>query len=356
MKGFNLKVRGKVLYSVPIAIASSALAVSVIAPQIARASTSTLAPVSPEQLVSWIQAAHPISLNGTVTGITSFPIPLPSLVKSSNPQSALGGSTTETYNVWSNGRGSFRSQQVTNGGETDLYVNPGSVWYWNSSTLTATNETRSGSSGGQSGVQATGSNPSATASEIVSRLSAFSTLSVSGSQMVAGRPAYTLSLTPTAADSLIGSVQIAIDGETHVPVQIQVFPKGSSTPAASFGFNTLTVAPQPTSVFSFTPPAGAKVVEPSTQVPTASAQGTSKAASGNKIVGTGFDSVAVIGLSAKQLSGIGAIEKSLPTVATPAGVGYLYSTPIFQAVILPNGTVVAGAVETARIMQVISGL
>ena len=354
MKSFNPKARVRVLYAAPLAIASSALAISLIAPQIARASTSNLTAVSPEQLVSWIQTAHPVSLNGTVTGTTSFPIPSASLLGGSDPQSILGGSTTETYNVWANGIGSFRSQQVTSAGETDLYVSPGSVWYWNSNTLTATNEKASGTAPTES---PSVSNPQLSATSVVDKLSAYSTLSVSGNEMVAGRPAYTLSLTPIASDSLIGVVNIAIDGQTHVPVAIQVFPKGSNTPAASLGFDTLTFAPQPSSIFAFTPPAGAKVVEGGSGAGgTNATSGDGSVSSGTKVVGSGFDSVLVATLSSKQLSALAGIEKALPTIATPVGIGHLYSNPVFQAIVLPDGTVVAGAVDTARLLQVVAGL
>jgi len=297
---------------------------------------------------AFLQASHSIALNGTVTGTTSFPIPSASLLNGLNAQSASSGSTTESYNVWTNGAGSFRSQQVSSGGETDLYVNPGSVWLWDSSTLTATNE----QPGSQPAASTPVSNPELAASQIIAKLSAYSTLSVSGNMMVAGQPAYTLSLVPTVSDSLVGSIQIAVDSQTHVPVQIQIFPKGSAWPAASLGFDTLAVASQPSSVFSFTPPPGATVVtaaKPSTSTGTGSTGTT-------KVLGTGFDSVMIATPSAKMLSSLGAIEKLLPTISTSSGVSHLYSTPIFQAIVLPDGTVVAGAVDTARLLQVAAGL
>ncbi|MCL4552190.1 MAG: hypothetical protein M1305_01345, partial [Candidatus Marsarchaeota archaeon] len=184
------------------------------------------------------------------------------------------------------------------------------------------------------------------------KLSGFSTLSVSGNTMVAGRPAYTLSVIPNVSDSLIGSIRIAVDGQTHVAIQIQIFPKGSNAPSASLGFDTLTFAAQPTSIFSFTPPPGAKVVTPAK--PSQPAGTVSGGAS--RVVGQGFDSVVVATPAAKVLSNFGGLEKSLPTISTPLGVSHLYSTPIFQAIILPNGTVVGGAVDTARLLQVAAGL
>lgn len=350
MKTLNSKARNKLLYAVPAAIASSALVVSFIAPQIARASTSDLSPVSPSQLVSWIQAAHPVPLNGTVTATTSFPIPS-ALSSSSNAQSVLsgGGSSSQTFNVWANGSGSLRIQQSAQGSESDLYVNPGSVWLWDSAKLTATNELSGNTTNGMNSMSS--KDPQLLASQIVAKLSGISALSVSGNTMVAGRPAYTLSVKPLSANSLVGSIHIAVDGQTHIPDEVQVFPKGSTSPAASLGFDTLTFAPQPASIFNFTPPSNAKVVEGST--PKQDTTSNSKAV---KTVGTGFDKVLVFAPSGKTPSQFVAMEKALPTISTPLGQGHLYANPIFEAIILPDGTVVAGAVDTSYLLHVVSGL
>lgn len=344
----------RVLYSIPVIIGSSALAVALIAPQIATAQSPDLSPVTTTQLVSWISNSHPVPLSGTVTGVTSFPIPSVSAL-STSPSASLSGSSSGTYNVWANGKGSFRIQSVTTSGETDLYVNPGSVWLWDSSKLTATKE--SIANYGSMGVMSS-PNPQIAASSIVSKLSRQATLSVSGTTVVAGRPAYTLSISPNAPDSLIGSINISVDAATHVADQIQVIPKGSNSPAASLGFNTLSFSAQPASIFSFSPPPGAKVVVPNNSQTSGGTQMTGSTATQSKpqIVGTGFDAVVVAHIPSKALSSYGALLKVLPQVSTSQGPAYEYSNPIFQALILRNGTIVAGSVSTSRLLQVIGTL
>lgn len=354
MKPLDRKTTKRFLYAVPVVLGSSALIAAAIAPEVAKASTPNLPQVSPTQLLSWVNQVKPVSLSGTVTATTSFPIPSASVLQGSNAASALSGSSTETYNVWENGQGSFRSQQKSTAGETDLYVTPSAVWLWNSKTLTATKEalpTRS--SAPVSGSQ---SDPQLIAGKIVQRLSGFSTLSVSGDTMVAGRPAYTLSITPKVTDSLVGSINIAVDSQTHIPVQIQVLPKGSSSPAVSIGFQTLSFGTQQSSIFSFSPPPGAKVIIPSSGSQSAKTSTSSLSSSHIKVVGTGFDSIAVISAGQKVFSSSGSLIKSLPTVTTSVGTAHLYANPIMEALILPNGTVIAGAVTTQRLVQVADGL
>lgn len=356
MRHFGFKARRTVLYAFPVAIASSALAVSFV-PQIAHASTPNLTPVSPTTLLGWIKAGQPVPLSGTVRGVTSFPIPSFSGLQSSNPMSLVGGSSSVSYNIWDNAAGSFRAQQLQGANEKDLYVTPGAVWMWDSSTLTATRESLP--SGHQASSQSQ-VNPSASASEIVSKLSNVSNLSVSGTSMVAGRPAYTLSVTPLVSDSLIGSIRISVDGQTHIVDQVQIFPKGSDTPAASLGFDTLSFSKPQSSIFNFVPPQSSKVTSGTlggSTLYSANGSQVKKSSGGTTHVnGSGFDSVVISSGTTKLTSSLAALVKTLPVVSTHAGLAHLYSTPIFQAFILPNGTVVAGAVDTARLLAVANSL
>ena len=76
---------------------------------------------------------------------------------------------------------------------------------------------------------------------------------------VAGRAAYLLTMTPTATNTVFGSVQVAIDGVTFVPLQVQVFAKGDVKPVLSAGFTRVSYDQIAAGVFEFTPPTGAKV-------------------------------------------------------------------------------------------------
>ena len=52
---------------------------------------------------------------------------------------------------------------------------------------------------------------------------------------------------------------IAIDASRHIPLRVEVFPRGSSSTALSFGYTSLTFGTPAASNFSFTPPPGATV-------------------------------------------------------------------------------------------------
>jgi hypothetical protein len=84
---------------------------------------------------------------------------------------------------------------------------------------------------------------------------------VASNVTVAGQAAYALNLAPKDARSLIGQIQIAIDGSNGVPLRLQVFARGASTPAFQVGYTAIAfVAPAPAEL-SFTPPPGSTVTQ-----------------------------------------------------------------------------------------------
>jgi hypothetical protein len=91
------------------------------------------------------------------------------------------------------------------------------------------------------------------------RLSAFATVEVAGQTQVAGRDAYQLRFTPAAEDTALGYVQAAVDGETMLPLQLEIYAKGGSTPVIKFGFTSVSYDAIDASTFTFTPPEGATV-------------------------------------------------------------------------------------------------
>jgi hypothetical protein len=77
--------------------------------------------------------------------------------------------------------------------------------------------------------------------------------------MVAGEPSYQLVLAPKDSRSLVGRVVIAVDGKYGVPLRVQLYAKGASSPAFQVGYTTLQWAAPAPANFTFTPPKGAKV-------------------------------------------------------------------------------------------------
>jgi hypothetical protein len=108
--------------------------------------------------------------------------------------------------------------------------------------------------------------PQQAAHQILAALGPTTTVSVQRNVTVAGQAAYQISLAPKDSRSLVGRIEIAIDAARHFPLRVQVFARGSASPAFQVGFTALTLGRPAASNFSFTPPAGAKVKKVSVPV------------------------------------------------------------------------------------------
>lgn len=87
----------------------------------------------------------------------------------------------------------------------------------------------------------------------------FATVEVAGQTLVAGREAYQLRMTPVADDTALGYVQAAVDGETMLPLQLDVYAKGGAEPVLRYGFTSISYDAVDPERFTFTPPEGAAV-------------------------------------------------------------------------------------------------
>src|SRR4051812_5216664 len=77
---------------------------------------------------------------------------------------------------------------------------------------------------------------------------------------VAGRPAYDVRITPKQG-GLVGAARLAWDAGHAVPLRVEVFPRGSSSPVLELKATDVSYGPVPASTFAVTPPKGAKVVD-----------------------------------------------------------------------------------------------
>jgi len=91
------------------------------------------------------------------------------------------------------------------------------------------------------------------------QLAPYATVDVAGQGTVAGREVYLLRMTPVADDTALGAVQASIDGETMVPLRLEVFAKSGGAAVLQFGFDSVSYDPIDAAMYEFTPPAGAKV-------------------------------------------------------------------------------------------------
>lgn len=145
--------------------------------------------------------------------------------------------------------------------EYDLYRDGSDLWAWDSSHRTARHSTVNAltsallSFASPSELAKTFTGPSA-----VQTLLFDTAYSVRQTTQVAGRDCYVLLITPHSDGTTVGSVRVAVDAATGVPLSVAIYPVGSSSPAIQAQFETVSFAADP-SELRFTPPPGAKVVE-----------------------------------------------------------------------------------------------
>jgi len=227
----------------------------------AQASPNLPAKTPAQLLASLGSDAKVPPLTGTVVETASLGLPqLPQLSNTSSTLSLLTGS--HTVKVYYQDESHFRLAVPQLASETDVIADGTKLWLWQSTSDSVTEFTApaGGAMSEQSAAaQAPVLTPQQAANQVLAKVGATTLVSVQDNVMVAGDPAYQLVLAPKDDRSLVGKVVIAVDGKYGVPLRVQLYAKGASSPAFQVGYTALQfVAPDPAN-FAFTPPPGAKV-------------------------------------------------------------------------------------------------
>jgi len=211
-------------------------------------------------------------MTGTVVETANFG--LPQLPQTANNPSSITSLLTgnHTVKVYYQDDKHFRLSVPQPQAETDVIANGSKVWLWESASnsVTVFNEPAAGPAKAKIPMPnptKTPLTPQQAANQILANVGKTTLVSVQANVMVAGEPSYQLVLAPKDSHSLIGKVAIAVDGKYNVPLRVQVYAKGSASPAFQVGYTALQWVAPASSNFSFTPPHGASVdvVNPSSQ-------------------------------------------------------------------------------------------
>jgi hypothetical protein len=257
----------------------------------------SLPSVSPSDLLASSLSAlsQPFSVKGDATTQANLGLPdLPSSLTgtSSGPASILIG--TQHFKIWRSPDG-VRVARIVDFGEQDLVANSSDGWFWDSASMSAEHVAlgRMSDRGAIDHAPAALCDPTALAKRVMTAIGPFAVVTEDGTARVAGRPVYQLTFTPRSTITRIGRVVVAIDSQTRLPLQIEVFARGAVKPALEAGFTKVSFGQVPASAFVFSPPPGAKV----TQV-TAPAHGEARPAAATaegspfsdaQVFGKGFD-------------------------------------------------------------------
>jgi len=217
---------------------------------------------TPAQLLAEISSDAKLPpLTGTVVETTSLGLPqLPQAGSPTSLTSLLTGS--HTVKVYYQDASHVRLAVPQPGSETDFISSGTKSWLWDSASNSVTEFTGTADKGKQAAKKPPPTpvlTPQQAANQVLKAVGKTTIVSVQSNVMIAGEPSYQLVLAPKDHRSLVGKVAIAIDAKYGMPLRVEVFAKGASSPAFQAGYTALQfTAPAPAN-FAFTPPPGASV-------------------------------------------------------------------------------------------------
>ena len=192
------------------------------------------------QLLAEVADSTPPPLTGTVVETASFG--LPSLPATGNPtslSSLLTGS--HTIRVWYASPAHFRLAVPQSLSESDVIRDGRTAWLWQSTLNKVTKFTLPAHAAEKvpESVPQQPLTPQQAAQQVLAAVGPTTTVRVDSNVTVAGQAAYALVLAPKDARSLVGQVQIDVDGDNGVPLRLQVFARGASSPAFQVGYTDI---------------------------------------------------------------------------------------------------------------------
>ena len=343
----------------PVAVAGL-VAAGVAAPQLADAAESPedLAPRTAAELLQAVSTARVDGLSGTVVSTTRLGLPeLPSTGAGGGSAVTLTGllSGSTTARVWLAGEDRSRIAVDAPFAEYDVVRDGRTVWTYDSASSDVTRlqlPERSGEPA-PAPVEPGAATPQQAAEAVLAAIDPTTTVSVGTAATVGGRAAYELVLDPRDPGTLVDSVRIAVDGETSVPLRVQVRGVGQAEPAVEVGFTAVRFAEPDDSVFDFVPPAGAEVTERilpelgEKGEKDAQARPEQPAGSAPQVLGEGWTRVV-------ELTGVTVPEGAagmLAQLSTPVEGGRVVTSALLSVLLLDDGRVLAGAVPAERLVE-----
>jgi outer membrane lipoprotein-sorting protein len=347
-------------WSVPVMAVAVVAGVGTLGPMVADASPK-LPDITAQELLTKVQTAKVDGLSGTVRSAADLGLPAIPGFKGSGNQILDLLSGEHTARVAFASPDKARVSLLDNMAERVWTTDGKSAWAYDSSKREAVKLTVPEHSARPTKPQAPESyDPQAVAKQFLDAIDPTTKVEVSGTEKVAGRDAYKLRLVPKTDKTTVGSVTLAIDSKTWVPLEVTVMPRTGSDPAAQIGFSSVSFDVPAASTFTFTPPKGLKVTEekaPATrQVPTPvkppkaiGPKGEQKpipSGDGPTVIGKGWD--AVVAFRDVTTTGNGPVDQLLAkarTVEGSWGKGKILTSKMVSALITDDGRVLVGLVS-----------
>lgn len=341
----------RLLRWLPAVVAPVVVAGVVAVPLVAAATPPDLPAKSAQQVLQLVAKAKDVrGFSGDVEQRSTLVPSVPSVGAGSGSTTAstldlLSG--THTARVEVAGATKARIAVLDPSAERDVIRNGRSVWVWNSKANSAAHVLASGTARPRT-VEGALPTPAEAAQELLAKVDGTTRVSVDTAQQIASRDAYTLVLTPRTTDTTIGSVRIAVDAITGLPLDVQIIARGATSPAFETGFTSISYAVPAADRFDFTPPKDTKVTTKSI-APSSRPTHRPAAAAGVRpaVSGSGWASIVTVPAAAVP-SGLGS-NATTTRLTVPAAGGRVLSTPLVNVLFTNDGRVLAGAVPVSAL-------
>ncbi|KUN08813.1 hypothetical protein AQI95_07340 [Streptomyces yokosukanensis] len=364
-------------YAVPVAVVGVAAATIGLVPALAASGDPDLPKITAQHLIEKIAKSDVQQLSGTVKINTDLGLPnlggmenslasgaaKGSGASSADPQSQLTSlvSGAHTLRVAADGPQRQKLSLLESGSEYSLIHNGKDVWGYDSKS----NEVYHSASAdaGKDHRAEPPATPKDFADQALKSVDDTTSVTVDGTEQVAGRDAYKLLIKPRQSGTTVGAISVAVDAKTGMPLKFTLTPKSGGAAVLDVGFTQVSFARPTASTFDFTPPKGAKVTQekqdPAARKHSESGKGFAKGMEGGGVLGKGWTSVATFdtgskgGLPTGSKGGdLGGFVGSLgEKVSGKFGKGTVFSTRLVNALITDDGKVYAGAVTKDALVK-----
>lgn len=344
----------------PAVIAPVVVAGAVAAPMIANASSDPVAGTNPSaaDVIASIAGSSDAKYSGKL--VQTSDLGLPELPTGSGGSSLEGDASdalglltsSHTARVYVDGASKQRVQLTQQLAEQDLVRNGTDVWTWDSKERTATHVTLpKDAQAPQSGTMT----PADVAKQAIDAITPSTTVSKPTEVRVAGHDAWQITLTPKSSGTLVGSVRLAVDQQTGLPLRATIAAKGQSDPAVEVGFTSLQYGAPAARLFDFTPPANAKVETKDLSDATAHDEGAQhrhgRPGDEPTVTGTGWSAIAELPKGTVDESALGADQAGLLDQLTRSvDGGRAVQTSLVSVYLTDDGRVLAGAVPVSALV------
>jgi outer membrane lipoprotein-sorting protein len=343
----------------PAVIAPVVVAGAIAAPALANAAATPIAGTNPTaaDVIASVARSSDAQYSGKLAQTSD--LGLPELPTGSGGSSLEGDASdalsmltsSHTARVYVDGAAKQRVQVTKQLAEQDLVRNGSDVWTWDSTKREATHVTLPSSD--RRSVQDGTATPADIARRAIAAVTPSTTVSKPTATSVAGHDAWQIVLTPKSADTLVGSVRIAVDQQTGLPLRAVVAAKGQQTPAFQVGFTSLDYGAPAARLFDFTPPSNADVTtkDLSHTGGTGHGHGVHRGADGASVTGSGWGTVVELPAGTADRGQLGTDGSGLlDQVTTAVAGGRALHTSLVSVYLTDDGRVFAGAVPVATLV------